>query len=204
MNSGEKDHKFALVVEGDADKKFLKDYCAEIFSVNLTDQDFIKVGTDWRGLGHQKTQLVRRLEEGRVLLLILDADTPSHEQGGFENRYAAICEWLKNAKIDAKVFLWPNNSAAGQLESMLQKIIAIEHSQIFSCFEKYEDCLRASNKGYVTPDEGAKIYAYVEALGVKKDEKNETKRNYKNSGIWDLKSDFLLPLNQFLDPHVHS
>ena len=204
MSFVEQHYKFALVVEGDADKKFLKDYCAEIFSVNLTDQDFIKVGTDWRGLENQKMHLSRRLEEGRTLLLILDADTPSHTQGGFEKRLIVINEWLKNAKIAAQVFLWPNNSADGQLESMLQKIIVVGHFHIFSCFEKYEDCLRSSNKGYVTPDEGAKIYAYVEALGVKKEERNDVKRNYANTQIWNLKSDFLHSLNQFLAPHVHA
>jgi hypothetical protein len=202
MNFVEQERKLTLVVEGPADEKFLKDYCAEIFSSSLANVDFIKLGTDWQGLDKFQNQILRGFDKG-VVLLILDADTINHQAGGFNNRRAAITAWLEKVKVTAQVFLWPNNSNDGNLETMLQKIIVKEHEQVFVCFEKYEECLRFQGMGYVTPNEKAKIYAYAYALSEKSEESSEVKRNYRNSKIWNLKSDFLQPLNQFLVPHVH-
>jgi len=196
--------KPVLVVEGKADIKFLMDCAQTAFGVELSREDFIDVGTDWRGLENNRTQFERRANEGRALLMILDADwdTPNHEQGGFAKRNAAIGHWLQQNGVAAKVFIWPNHNDNGTLETMLQHITLPAHAAIFQCFEQYEQCLRASDDEYVTPNEKAKIYSYVEALGVKGDNKGEAKRNYQDVSLWDLNSAYLNPLKQFLAPHL--
>jgi hypothetical protein len=203
MNFAETERKLTLVVEGPADEKFLKDYCAENFSSDMSKVDFIKLDTDWHGLNKFKNQILRGFDKGGILL-ILDADTPNHNEGGFNKRLAAITAWLEKVKVTAQVFLWPNNSNDGNLETLLQNIIVKEHEQIFVCFEKYEECLRAGEKGYVTPNEKAKVYAYAYALSEKGEEASDVKRNYRNPNVWNLKSDFLQPLNQFLAPHIQA
>jgi hypothetical protein len=200
-NFAEKVSKIALIVEGETEIRFLTEYVGEIFSISLTKEDFIRVGTDWRGLENERIELLRRTDEGRSLLLIMDADkdTANYDQGGFAKRKTAIDQWLKKANIKANVFLWPNNSMDGTLETMLPYVAVKTHSAIFQCFEKYEECLRTSNRDYITPNEKAKIFAYAEALDA---ETSPTKRNYRDAQIWNLQSDFLRPLNHFLSTHM--
>jgi hypothetical protein len=193
----------SFVVEGPADSRFLTDYIAEVFGQGLDEKvDFIKVGTDWRGLDGQIKNLERARDNDRSLLVVLDADedTPHYDKGGFAKRNAAVLGWLQNNNFAAPVFLWPNHKDDGDLETILEKAALPTHGVIFRCFEQYETCLHTSNQLYVTPNRKAKIYAYLEALGVRGDERDR-KRNYRNSLHWDLKAAGLQPLKDFLAPH---
>jgi hypothetical protein len=61
-------------------------------------------------------------------------------------------------------------------------------------------------KELTIPAKKTKIYAYLEVLlGVTKKEKEKIKereRDYKNKGHWNLDSDFLIPLKEFLLKHI--
>jgi len=189
-----------VVVEGAADVRFLSDFAKHTFELVLTKDDFLQIGTDWRGLDNQRTQIARRRDRGRRVLAILDADwaSPNYNQGGFATRREALEDWFHQAAIECGIFLWPNDRDDGCLETMLEQIALSQHRPIFECFAKYEECIRASDPSYLTPNHKAKIYAYLEALGVDKEERGETKRDYLNKSAWNLDHDYLVPLRNFL------
>ncbi len=77
-----------------------------------------------------------------INLVIFDADD------NFRKRETEILQRKKELGIDFKLFLFPNNHAPGDFETLLEKIAIEKHQQLFDCFEKYQECLTNKNDNY--------------------------------------------------------
>lgn len=203
-----------IFVEGVADKKFLEDYLSFLSdneeSINKNDFEIIET-KGWTNLqsNSEKGELIRNQmtensDDDGVNLLIFDADAD------FSERLNQLEELKQKYTLNFDIFLWPNNSDSGDLEVVLENIINPNNSPIFDCWEKYEKCLMSKkiegrNVPLTTPAKKTKIYGYLEAL-LKKSEKDEIKekcRDYKNKEYWNLNSEYLSGLRNFIITHIN-
>lgn len=201
--------KFLIIVEGDADKKFIKDYCHHLFQTVPPKDSIIHTGDlincitgGYKGLAKEINlqQMRMNSDQGGVNLVIFDAD----------DDYAARWEELSSLKekheVEFELFLFPNNHDAGALEDMLENIINPKNSPIFNCWENYEkelaqlDIEGRTPPPLTTPAKKTKIYGYLEALLLKteKEKIKEKKRDYENILHWNLDAEYLGALKEFL------
>jgi hypothetical protein len=188
---------FKIFTESKADIKFLKDYIEEVFGISLADEDFDPLGS-WAGYkagGSIKASIKQNYEDQKITILILDADTD------FSERQREISNDFTGYAVPINLFLFPNNSHQGSLETALCEI-AIER-KIIKCFNDYETCIN----GYESPVVKSKVFAYLDALlpagrkkGDLKDMIQEKNRNYRNTSHWNLHGEYLKPLKEFLSP----
>ncbi|KLI23697.1 DUF3226 domain-containing protein [Brachyspira hyodysenteriae] len=69
---------------------------------------------------------------------------------------------------DDNIFLFPNNSDTGDLETLLEKIAI--YRDVLNCFDNYEKCingLKNNNPKINTPAKKSKVYSYMHAFGFK-------------------------------------
>lgn len=187
---------FRIFTESKADIKFLKDYIEAALNVSLTDDDFDPLG-GWSGYktdGKVKASIEQNaIDNNKISILILDADTD------FNKRQEEVLADFKNFNIPISLFLFPNDSANGNLEDLLSEI-AVDR-RLMDCFLDYEKCVKA----YPKKLNDSRIYSYLDMLLIEnyKDEKGkdlrrEEFRNYRNENHWDLKHAYLQPLQEFL------
>jgi len=224
--------KIDIWVEGIADQKFLADILNKWFILKgswnekdklfdcISDQIHVKVrdsreksnagGGVSKFISDDGWNKIKSLFQNNNInsvknLIILDADN------SFDGRKNEVVQTVKdeNFNVDSDLFLLPNQSENGDLETLLERIINPEHKTIFECWNAYEDCLRKSpGKTYTTPARKTKIYAYLEALlGETKSEKDKIKereREYYNPNHWQLdhSKEPLKPLHEFLKQHL--
>lgn len=100
------------------------------------------------------------------------------------------------------VFFGENNCGKS---SLLEQIINLKHKGIPECFTGYENCMEQykdtdGNLIYQTPDQKAKMYAYISAFKKSKTEamKNRGDWHFENKEYWNLDSPALTPLKDFL------
>lgn len=202
--------KVQIFVEGIADQKFFQDLILSWYGVKLSIGGFQKgkflngdiFNVEGKGIfedENKKTLITPILEfnniNGTTNLFIFDADTFEIESDNF-GRY--------KTEYPIEHFLLPNDESDGDLETLLEQIINLEHQAIFDCWVGYEDCLRShKEKNYTTPARKTKIYAYLEALlGESKNQKKkikEAERDYSNTSHWNLNAPALNNLKTFLD-----
>lgn len=196
--------KVQIFVEGIADAKFLKDFVAHTYKIDL---EIGKVGSESANPailiigGKDKIPKVSNLFKENEIneianIVIFDADNFAEENSKF-------VQYQTKYTIES-YFLLPNNQDDGDLETLLEQIINPENQTIFDCWANYEDCLRShKEKNYTTPARKTKIYAYLEALlGESNSQKElikEPNRNYLNTLHWNLKAPVLNNLKTFLD-----
>lgn len=110
------------------------------------------------------------------------------------------------------LFLFPNNRNAGAFEDLLEKIIREDNRLIFDCFQGFEHCLqniarKKTKKKLTVPAKETKIYTHLEVLPGETRKESEIikdpKRDYKNKEHWDLDSEFLKPLRNFLSKKIN-
>lgn len=186
-------NKVQIFVEGIADKKFLEDYLSHIkdeLNVNIGEVKAIG-GKDKL----EKNLPIFELNDPTVInVIIFDTDS-KHSQNMNE-----IQRKISKLNFTIPVFLIPNDKDSGNLETLLEKIINKDNSDIFNCWDNYIGCLESKQKGYTTPNQKAKIFAYLETLLDKKENEKikEGNRNYLENKHWDLNSIYLNPLKTFL------
>jgi len=143
-------------------------------------------------------------------LVIFDADTPENN-GGFEQRKKDLTDKLRSMNIQFELFLFPNNKDDGMFEHLLERIINPKHKRILDCFRMYERCLEQYKNDagicmYQTPDEKARIYAYISAFKRSNSENERMKNNgfwnFSNPEYWDLQTQYLNPLIDFLQKNL--
>jgi hypothetical protein len=200
--------KLKIFVEGVADEKFLKDYLSHL---NIDKDDFLIIKTEgWTNLSQSIEKIEKQMEEtlddGGVNLLIFDADD------NFNDRLSSLNDIKNSHSLQFEMFLWPNNSDSGDLESVLENIINPNNSPIFDCWNSYETCLKSKiivgrNTPLTTPAKKTKIYGYLEALlgnsASEKEKLKEKKRDYKNKDFWNLDSEYLSSLKDFIESHLN-
>jgi len=199
-----------VFVEGIADRKFLKDYILYKYKINLDDENIIITG-GWTTMMSDgadgeliRNKMIQNTDNGESNILIFDADN------SFNERHNQLVTWKKEQNLTFDIFLWPNHSQNGDLETVLENIINPVNIAIFECWDNYEICLQSKtierrNIPLTTPARKTKIYGYLEALlGDTKAQKKKIKepnRNYRNIEHWNLNSNFLNELQVFLDNH---
>ena len=183
-----------IYVEGEEDQYFLKSYI-EYLGRNKSVLGIESTG-GWQKLEGQCPTIERRLDDGERILIVFDADED------YKKRKSEIEEIIRTKTIrkasrqnsDLDIFLFPNNQLPGEIEDLLEKIARPEHKKVLDCFEGYKKCLEGRDDSYHLPSMKAKIYSYKQALGIKKEEKE----NHFKPKHWDFKSSSLDQLRDFL------
>lgn len=207
--------RFLIIVEGEADKKFIRDYFHHLFNESIPANSIIHTGdlSDDETGGIEKLsrevniqQMRNNTDQGGVNLVIFDADED------FESRRTQLLSIKKETGVDFELFLLPNNKDVGALEDLLENIINPNNQPVMDCWSTYEGELgkvRIPTKEPPTltiPAKKTKIYAYLETLlGKSKSQKKlikEQERKYENATHWNLDSEYLVPLKVFLTQNI--
>ena len=161
-------------------------------------------------LDSQKNQFFDHEDKTEKNLVIFDADFPSTDDtGGYENRSSFILKKIREwgAGDKTSLFLFPNNKDNGAFENLLEKIVQPEHNCILEYFKEYEQKLESCKDSeglckYNTPDQKARIYAYAVAVKKRSNTENESFKkgnwSFLDSKYWNLESDYIRPLKDFL------
>lgn len=201
--------RFLLIVEGDADKKFFRDYYHHLFGEQAPENSIIHPGKDGDTGGYSKLKSEEALQalrqntnQGGANLVIFDADDDC------EARRKELLAIKEEFDVDFELFLLPNDKDAGELEDLLEKIINPNNQPVMDCWETYEGELgkvRIPTKTPPTltiPAKKTKIYAYLETLlgksGTQKELIKNAKRNYENTQHWNLDAEYLGELKEFI------
>jgi hypothetical protein len=208
-----------IFVEGVADVKFLSDYIQTILPTSSlphpkdisdivcrdTNIRIIETG-GWQSVVNKQTDFERNTNDGGINLIIFDADKPDND-GGYEKRRQQI-EMLM-AGIDYQLFLLPNNQDSGDLEEVLEHVIADSNKPIFDCWSSFEYCLttnasKTMERKLMLPAKKSKIHMYLEVLlnNSEKELAKEKNRNYRNLDHWNLDNEYLTPLKNFLKQNL--
>ena len=204
--------KFLIIVEGEADKKFIKDYYHHLFKTSAPKNSIIHTG-DLSGDtgGYNKLaseinlqQMRINSDQGGVNLVIFDADSD------YKARWEELSSLKEQYGVEFELFLFPNNQDTGALEDLLENIINPNNRPIFDCWENYEDELSKleisgrTPPPLTTPAKKTKIYGYLEALLLKheKEKIKDKKRDYENPLHWDLDAEYLERLKEFLSENI--
>jgi hypothetical protein len=162
------------------------------------------VGTGgYTNLDQFAVQMQRNTDNGIKNLVIFDADFP--KEGGFEKRKAELLSVKAEKGVDFELFLFPNNKDDGTFEHLLEHLATEEHKGLLECFEGYESCIRGrNNPKYISPDQKAKMYAYVSTQTDPNDIKMFKKGDWRfnQTDLWNLDVDYLTPLKDFLSSHL--
>ncbi|NWJ51046.1 MAG: hypothetical protein HXX14_09275 [Bacteroidetes bacterium] len=197
-----------IFVEGIADHKFISDFISYHFNVVLDKNDII-ISNGWTNIysDGEGELFINEMNKNSSIdgrnIMIFDADSD------YNNRLTEINQWRINNQLEFEIFLFPNNSGPGDLETVLENIINKKNAAIFDCWDKYETCLSKIQiegrvKPLTIPAKKTKIYGYLETLALTYNDKvlaKEEKRDYKNSKNWNLDSEYLLALKDFLSPY---
>jgi hypothetical protein len=194
------------------DIEFLKVYIEYLQSQKVINQeikiDYIKVG-GYTNLAKDDVQFQENTDAGRKNILIFDADA-AENGGGHQVRSDYLTTKKAELAIEFEQFLFPNDAAEGDYETLLENIINAEHRGLIDCFLEYENCVGQYNEvglppKYDLPVRKSRIYAYIDAFP--KDEKEEKKFKrgyffYENPYYWNLDAKYLEPLKAFLIAHI--
>lgn len=187
-------------------------------------------GIDPKKLDRTFAELKYSTQEGVESLLVIDADSddPSHSPpGGYENRREYIESKKKDHGLDElPFFIIPEPEKSGNLESLLEQVISDKGKSTYDCITMYLECLVNINdeqrptfvKEKLCVKDGAgkflikqssmrkiglEYYVYL-MLGDKKARRktHSTGRDYSDPDIWDMRSDGIRQIRDFLFNHL--
>jgi hypothetical protein len=187
-----------IFVEGKSDKQFISQFLQHSFNVVVNPLQIVNVeGKDnLKGKLEDYILLLQESSDQELMnLIIFDADD------SFASRLQSITDSLQKLDVVAKIFLLPNNKESGDLEVLLERIITNENQFIFDCFKDYILCLEKSNSKLNLPAQKTKIHAY---LDLKFASTKLESRDYLDSKLWNLESEHLKPLKEFIQPYIVS
>ena len=177
----------AVFVEGATDRAFVRYLLRHIHLPNVEVEE---IGGGVSKLRRVRYRIETHRRQKRRVVAILDADS-NPEQRREEYRRETMQHDLR---LD-DLFLLPDDTRCGALETLLEEIAHPCHRAIHRCFSGYLKCLQQAEHGYIAPKPKARIYAYCEALGI---ETHGKKRDYGDTKYWDLDAPALDPLKAFL------
>lgn len=193
-----------IIVEGSSDMKFIQDFISARFGKELDNSFFIIAQGNSLVQAARANSIQKNTINGGINILILDADE------NVENARSRISQEIDDYNLEiASQFFFPNNSQPdnnqpGNLETLLRSIINDQRAGIFTCIDGYGECLDGFRVPELRPfDEKAKMYVYVDSFIVGGEGK-PTQRNYKEELLWNLNSENLQPLYEFLAPHFNN
>lgn len=206
--------RFLIIVEGDADQKFFRDYYHHLFQENAPENCIISpkdIDSVTGGKDKIKSEAIlqalrQNTNQDGTNLVIFDADDD------IESRRKELLAIQEEFGVEFELFLLPNDKDAGALEDLLEHIINPDNQPVMDCWSTYEGELgkvRIPSKTPPTltiPAKKTKIYAYLETLlGKSKSQKKlikEANRNYENTQHWNLDAKYLEPLKDFLKKYL--
>ncbi|GEM_PF-2173529 len=193
---------FRIIVEGKEDGNFLRQVL-ESFSIPVNQVDpFLEVGGKTMEKFQELSEILRgNVDIGVKLLAVIDADDD------WKKRKQPLLEFMKEFDIEEEqVFVFPDDTKNGCLEDLLLELIPDEKLEIIECLNAASKCV--NNLGVVGMDKKDIIHQYVSSNLTKKQRKqrgqhaNEETRNYSDSTVWNLESEALQPLTNFLKKHL--
>ena len=198
--------KVCIFIESDKETTneghFVRHMATLVYAGNSKEIEIVGTG-GYTNLDQFAVQMQRNTDNGIKNLVIFDADFP--HTGGFEKRQAELLNLKEKEKVDFELFLFPNNQDDGTFEHLLEHLATEEHKGLLECFEGYESCIRGrNNPKYVSPDQKAKMYAYVSTQTDPKDIKMFKKGDWRfnQTDLWNLNVDYLTPLKDFLSLYL--
>ena len=199
--------KVCIFIESDKETTneghFVRHMATLVYAGNSKEIEIVGTG-GYTNLKKFAVQMQRNTDNGIKNLVIFDADFP--KEGGFEKRQAELLNLKEKEKVDFELFLFPNNQDDGTFEHLLEHLATEEHKGLLECFEGYESCIRGrNNPKYVSPDQKAKMYAYVSTQKKNSKETTEFKKGnwyFDRAGWWNLEVDYLKPLQDFLSLYL--
>ena len=178
-----------VFVEGKPDRRFVSALLTTLGIPNVKVERIGGGASHLRSVAAQN-QIRRSRDAGAKIATILDAD----ESVSIQRAECEEIEQLFHLDIERSFWL-PNDADPGRLETLLERIVAPQHREVFECLDGYVECLKGFEREYLGPCEKGRIYAYCEAVGT---ETNGDERNYADREHWDLEADSLEPLRVFL------
>ena len=207
--------KLAIIIESKSEESvecnFLKTFIKKIIKKDIDKFVNFYPINGWTSLKNIRIPLEKGDFIQKKNIIIFDADDPSKDNGGFQNRKNKIENKIENMikgfkdKIDYPLFLFPNNKDDGDFETLLENIINPKHQQLLDCFGKYEGCIEKSDQ-YNTPNRKAKMYAYITSFQHNKTNLEKVKKRnwfFDDEEYWDLAASYLFPLKDFLEKNVN-
>lgn len=185
----------SLIVEGDDDIKFLQDFILKHFMREIDKSHFIKIGGKSETIHLSSTLIESSTAKGKRNILIFDADE------SFDETISAIRQ--KEGELSLtfnEVFLFPDNHSIGNLEVLLNNCIPIENLSIFDCIKNYSNCTKELGLKLREIDSKEELYIYHGSF-VRSGNSKGVNRDYLNSEIWNLESESIQTLKEFLSPH---
>lgn len=149
-------------------------------------------------------------DAGGKNIVIFDADSPKNN-GGFAKRREELLKKRDELGLDFDLFLWPDNQHDGDVELLMETTARKDlYPEFFECFGRYEQCIlqRKNAKGvplYTTPNLKGKLHTYFHSLPISKSQKDKFGHGewrWKDSEIWDLNVDSLVPVKTFLSKYL--
>ena len=198
--------KVCIFIESDKETTneghFVRHMATLVYAGDSKEIEIVGTG-GYTNLDQFAVQMQRNTDNGIKNLVIFDADFP--KEGGFEKRKAELLSVKAEKGVDFELFLFPNNKDDGTFEHLLEHLATEEHKGLLECFEGYESCIRGrNNPKYISPDQKAKMYAYVSTQTDPKDIKMFKKGDWRfnQTDLWNLDVDYLTPLKDFLSSHL--
>lgn len=181
------DAGWKLWVEGPGDKAFVQCLLRHLNVENVKPY-CLHGGVD--KLANMETQIRRSSGGGHRIAMILDANCDYQQKvEKAKSEIDRLCLPIE------RCFLLPDDEHSGDLETLLERMFVPPHQVIYSCLDRYGECLRNNDPSYQHPAPKGRIYAYCEALGIKP---NESERDYADASHWNLEARELEPLKRFL------
>lgn len=189
------------------EQDFIVKVIAKYFPKCQYKKDFDVIGTNgWTNIPKNEYEFKENTDNGFPNLVIFDADEDKNG-GGFARRQADILA-LKSDSIDFDLFLWPDNQNDGDFELLLSKIINPDHQCLLDCYEHFEEEVRANDPEevkYETPGRKGEMYSYISLHKMSQKQKGNLSKGYwmfDDSRYWDLSSEALQPLIEFLKKYM--
>lgn len=108
-------------------------------------------------------------------------------------------------EIEFELFLWPNNHADGDFETLLLNLTQPKHHGLIDCYRRYEKGIKRLNKKrvrYMTQERKGCIYNYIASMKKSRTENERFKQgcwNFNNPEYWNLENEHVQPLARFLE-----
>ena len=190
---------FHIFVEGPTDEAFVKEALSRFgFDGGIAGR--ITTFKGWTKLSSPLVQ--KRLDAGDAVLIIFDADDPTKDAGGFENRLGALREELGDELFECvHVFLFPENGSDGDLENILSGMVPDRHQAIIDeCWDGYTRCL--VSKFYNPPTAKSKLHEYAAALDANVWKDQGFNKTFASETIWNWSACSVEPLRRFLTENL--
>ena len=193
-----------IFVEG-RDKEFIEVYLSHLYKNDWMGKIRV-ISTGCYTALYSKTailnQLTDSIKSGGKNIVIFDADFKENG-GSYEQRKLFLEQKLGSVGFSGvDMFLFPNQSEDGDFETLIERVANPLHTRLFSCFKKYENCIKSYNEPkYKTPNRKNMLHSYLFTFVKSEEEEKKFKVSflYENPEYWDLNATALNPLKEFLN-----